>query len=584
MASGYILILAILVLGGVIAASGDRIGTRVGKARLSLFKLRPRQTATLVTIVTGSLIAASTLAVLLATSKQLRTGLFHLNQIQNKLSSTRSELAQAIEQKNQIEKELSIARTEQADAQKLLDRINKYLKSAIAKQSVTQTQLDNTQRQLNVVSSSKLALSREIKQLQASRQDLIQQRDRVKAQVNQLNAQVNQLNVAVNQLSFEVNQLKAGITQLKAQVTQRDREITKRDVTITQREQVISQRKELEKNLKKNITQRETRLTELETQLQARQTQLVQRQAQLQEQEQQLQQRQARLQEQENLLQQVEAQLVQREAQLSQRDKQLQELDRQSQVLEAQLQERDKQLKSLEAQLQEREKRLALLEREVGTLEQYYQVLRSGNVAVLRNQVLASGVLRIIESDAARQAIDQLLSQANRTASEATRPGANAENERVVQITRAQVEQLLNQVQDGRDYVVRILSAGNYVVGEKQVQVFADVAPNQLVFSAGEIVATGSAEPSTMGSEEIRKRLDLLLAASQFRARRAGILGDTIQVGDGRITTLIGFLEQIAQYNQQLDLKAVAAEDTYTSGPLKIKLEAIQDGRVIFST
>jgi len=50
MATGYILIIAILVLGGVIATVGDRIGTRVGKKRLSLFNLRPKNTAVLVTI------------------------------------------------------------------------------------------------------------------------------------------------------------------------------------------------------------------------------------------------------------------------------------------------------------------------------------------------------------------------------------------------------------------------------------------------------------------------------------------------------------------------------------------------------
>ena len=58
MTSGYILIVAILLLGGVIATLGDRIGTKVGKARLSLFNLRPRKTATLVTVITGSLISA----------------------------------------------------------------------------------------------------------------------------------------------------------------------------------------------------------------------------------------------------------------------------------------------------------------------------------------------------------------------------------------------------------------------------------------------------------------------------------------------------------------------------------------------
>jgi len=61
--ASFILIAAILILGGVIATVGDRIGTRVGR-RLSLFKLRPRNTAVVVTILTGSIISASTLAIL----------------------------------------------------------------------------------------------------------------------------------------------------------------------------------------------------------------------------------------------------------------------------------------------------------------------------------------------------------------------------------------------------------------------------------------------------------------------------------------------------------------------------------------
>ena len=86
-----------------------------------------------------------------------------------------------------------------------------------------------------------------------------------------------------------------------------------------------------------------------------------------------------------------------------------------------------------------------------------------------------------------------------------------------------------------------------------------------------------------MTSEQIRQRLDQLLAASQFRARRAGVLGD-IQVGDGRILTLIRFIEQVNQYDQQLDVKAIAAEVTYTAGPLKMQLVAIKNGQILFST
>jgi uncharacterized protein (DUF3084 family) len=585
MASGYILIVAILVLGGVIAASGDRIGTKVGKARLTLFNLRPRETATLVTIVTGSMIAASTLGILFGASEQLRTGVFDLKKIQNKLARTHRDLEQVVEEKKQVEDKLAKAKSEQTDAQQVLDAINKSLKAAIAKQSLTGAQLSSTQRQLKIVSQQKVALSSEINQLQAERQELTSQRDRVKEQVNQLNAQVNQLNSQIGQLNSQIGQLNSQIGQLKAQISQRDTEIAKRDKTIAQRNQAIARRQELEKQLKKGIAERENRLTELETQLKTRETQLAERQAQLEKRDQELTERQAQLRQQDEQLAKLEKQLQAGEEQLQQRDQQLQNLGKQLQAGEDQLQQRDQQLQGLEKQLQEREKRLTFLEREVGTLEEYYQVLRQGNVVLFRNQILSSGVLRVVKPEAARQAIDQLLSQANWTAIQATRPGSNKGKERVVQITPAQVEQLLTQITDGRDYVVRIFSAGNYVVGEKQVQVFADVALNQIVFSAGDVVAATSAEPSIMSQEEIRKRIDLLLAASQFRDRRAGILSDPIvQVGDGRITTLIRFLEQVKEYKQTVDLKAIVTEDIYTAGPLKIKLVAIKDGQVVFST
>jgi uncharacterized protein (DUF3084 family) len=164
-----------------------------------------------------------------------------------------------------------------------------------------------------------------------------------------------------------------------------------------------------------------------------------------------------------------------------------------------------------------------------------------------------------------------------------TQSSNSSSNEPLVQIPKSQVEQLINQIKDGKDYVVRILSAGNYVEGEKEVQVFADAALNQVVFQAGDVLATISADSSTMTNEEIRQRLDQLLAAAQFRARRAGILS-AIQIGDGSITTVINFIEQLEQYNQSVDIKVVAQETTYTAGPLKMQLVATQNGQVVFKT
>ncbi len=87
--SGWLLIIFLLLLGGLISSFGDLLGTKIGKARFSIFKLRPKRTATLITIITGSLISASSLSLMLLVNSQLRVGLFRLGDLQKKLQESR---------------------------------------------------------------------------------------------------------------------------------------------------------------------------------------------------------------------------------------------------------------------------------------------------------------------------------------------------------------------------------------------------------------------------------------------------------------------------------------------------------------
>ena len=90
--SGWLLILALLLLGGVLSTLGDRLGSKVGKARLSLMGMRPRRTAVLITVLTGSLISGISLGLMLLVSDRLRTGLFELDQIERRLRDSREAL------------------------------------------------------------------------------------------------------------------------------------------------------------------------------------------------------------------------------------------------------------------------------------------------------------------------------------------------------------------------------------------------------------------------------------------------------------------------------------------------------------
>ena len=90
--TGWLLILSLLVLGGILSTLGDRLGTRVGKARLSIFKLRPKSTAVLITVFTGSIISAISFAIMVAFNSQLRVGLFELEDIQAKITEREKDL------------------------------------------------------------------------------------------------------------------------------------------------------------------------------------------------------------------------------------------------------------------------------------------------------------------------------------------------------------------------------------------------------------------------------------------------------------------------------------------------------------
>ena len=116
---GVLLILVLIVTGGAIAFIGDRLGSKVGKKRLSLFGLRPRHTSIIVTIVTGILITTTTLGVMTLVSKDVRTALFGMEKLNRTMMETQASLrdaqaglASAQQQKDEADKALTASQEE----------------------------------------------------------------------------------------------------------------------------------------------------------------------------------------------------------------------------------------------------------------------------------------------------------------------------------------------------------------------------------------------------------------------------------------------------------------------------------------
>ena len=486
MTSGWILIAAIFFLGGIVAFFGDRVGTKIGKARLRLFNLRPRQTAMIVTVFTGTTISALTLSILFGLSGSLRRGIFQLDDILKEKRETEAELAEARAEQQQVQQQLAQVKQQQNQAVDNLELINQDFEES--KQQVKQI-FDQAQK-----------LQQELDSLLTERQKRQEQLDRLQQQSQELQTQLQQ------------------------------------------REQQISQQDRV-------LSEKEVRLRELEQQQQLLQTQV------------------------------------------QERDRSISELDKAIADAEVSLKLRTQRLEELESYLKSLSQDVAALEQSRQELRKENQRFREENlelrekkVVIARGQVLSSAVVRIVDPNAAGSAIESLLRQANRNALKATQFNGTKSQQRIIRLSKSQGEQLESQIRDGQDYVVRIISAENYVQGEKEVRVFGDLAVNKQVFAAKEEIAVVSIDSQNISREEVQERLNWLLSVSKFRAQRAGILGD-IEIGDNQIESLIEFINKVTQSTEPVnEIKAVVSENTYTAGPLKLDFVIMRDGKIVYST
>lgn len=127
---GIMLIVVLVLTGGVIAFIGDRLGSKVGKKKLSLFGLRPRHTSILVTIITGILITTVTFGILAIASKDVRTALFGMNKLKAELNEKQSMLEEASGALVNVKNDLNTTKEEYAKSKKDLEETQENLEIA----------------------------------------------------------------------------------------------------------------------------------------------------------------------------------------------------------------------------------------------------------------------------------------------------------------------------------------------------------------------------------------------------------------------------------------------------------------------
>jgi uncharacterized protein (DUF3084 family) len=86
------LIITMVLMSGVLAYIGDKVGMHYGKKRISFLTLRPRHTSQIITVLTGILISIAMLVSFSFISESVRTALFSMKFIQTQITKLTADL------------------------------------------------------------------------------------------------------------------------------------------------------------------------------------------------------------------------------------------------------------------------------------------------------------------------------------------------------------------------------------------------------------------------------------------------------------------------------------------------------------
>ncbi|MFM7465085.1 MAG: DUF3084 domain-containing protein [Cyanobium sp.] len=257
--------------------------------------------------------------------------------------------------------------------------------------------------------------------------------------------------------------------------------------------------------------------------------------------------------------------------------RELQPLQNQRRSLETERDRLSKEVKGRDAEIQRTEKQLAGVQaridasaKELKELEGKVIALRRGDVLIASGQPLAMGRIKLGRQEDGRQAIDTLLQQANASAFRLLLPGQKADRQ-ILLVPRSDIERLDQAIRKPGIWVVTIRSAANILRGEQKVLAFPDLRPNRSVVRRGDVLARTVLDGDVRAPEEVRSRLNLLLAAAFTQAQRQGTLVDGLQVDGAEFNRLGVGLSQRAE-GVRATVEAVAVDNADTPDPIAVEL------------
>ena len=234
-------VVALILVSGFIAYFGDLLGRRMGKKRLTLFGLRPRHTAIIATTITGMLISALVLFVLISVNSQFRKILTTGEQIlvQNRRLSTANA---DLERMNET----------------LLKRSGELTRQVTRHQREVDAALEEVRKAKQARDKAEAAVVRLEREIAARKKELAQLRNRTEAAESEL--------VAVNE---QLNKVRAELSTARSELTQARQDLSEAQDNLFDSVVVHSDARDRLAATQEQLEQTEQQLTQKNAELEA---------------------------------------------------------------------------------------------------------------------------------------------------------------------------------------------------------------------------------------------------------------------------------------------------------------------------
>ena len=183
---GIRLMFLLAVMGGLIAYIADKLGSKIGKKKLSVFGLRPHDTSVLLTVLSGVLISLFSVGILAISSESARTALFGMEKLQKELFRLTSE-------KNAAEKEYDKAMDALKDKNAAIAALDVKIREADAAKTAAEKNLLAANNSLNEVRGQYEATQGALVNAKSEVQSLTEARDKLNEEIKGLQEETDAL-------------------------------------------------------------------------------------------------------------------------------------------------------------------------------------------------------------------------------------------------------------------------------------------------------------------------------------------------------------------------------------------------------